>query len=102
MSELKPGQRFASAVCTAEIMVVKVDGEPAITCGGAPMVPAGTDPGGDATPDAEQMAGCEVGKRYVNADETLELLCVKAGEGSLAADGAALLIKGSKNLPSSD
>ena len=101
MSELKPGQRFASAVCTAEVMVIKVSGEPAITCGGAPLVAAG-EAAGDAVADAEQMGGCEVGKRYVNADETLELLCVKAGDGSLGADGTPLLIKGSKNLPSSD
>ena len=102
MSELKPGQRFASAVCTAEFMVIKVDGEPTLTCGGAPLVAAGADPTDGTTADPEQMSGCEVGKRYVDADDTLELLCVKAGEGTLAAEGTALLIKGSKNLPSSD
>lgn len=66
------------------------------------MAAVGAAPAANATADSEQMTGCEVGKRYVNADETLELLCVKAGDGTLAADSGQLLIKGSKNLPSSD
>jgi hypothetical protein len=102
MSDLKPGQRFKSAVCTAEVMVIKVDGDAAITCGGAPMLGPDATPSDAAQGDSEQMTGCEVGKRYVDAEQTLELLCVKAGDGTLASSGAALGVKGSKNLPSSD
>ena len=48
------------------------------------------------------MEGCQIGKRYITSDESLEVLCVKAGQGSLAADGEPLVIKGTKKLPSSD
>jgi hypothetical protein len=63
---------------------------------------AGDEASADAAPDAARMAGCQVGKRYVNEDQSVEVLCVKAGEGSLAADGAVLVIKEAKKLPSSD
>jgi hypothetical protein len=63
---------------------------------------AGDETPGDGSPDSEHMAGCQVGKRYVNEDQSIEVLCVKAGEGSLAADGAALATKEAKKLPSSD
>jgi hypothetical protein len=43
-----------------------------------------------------------MGKRYVTADGTIELLCVKPGKGSLALNGVALQIKEAKPLPSSD
>ena len=42
MAELKPGTRLQSTVCTTEVIVVKGDGEHALTCGGAPMVEAGS------------------------------------------------------------
>ena len=48
------------------------------------------------------MDGCQVGKRYVNADQSLEVLCIKPGQGTLAAGGEALAIKEAKKLPSSD
>jgi hypothetical protein len=102
MSQLKPGQRLKSAVCAAEVMVIKVDGDAAITCGGAPMLAADDAPAEGSAADPEQMSGCAVGKRYVNAGESLELLCVKAGHGTLASDGDELAVKGIKNLPSSD
>ena len=102
MGQLKPGQRLKSAVCDAEVMVIKADGDSSIACGGVPMLAAGDAPAAGVAADPEQMKGCQVGKRYVNADQNLELLCVKAGAVSLAYDGAELLVKGSKNLPSSD
>ena len=33
---------------------------------------------------------CLLGKRYVNVDETLEILCTKAGDGSLGVGGELL------------
>ena len=48
------------------------------------------------------MYDCLIGKRYVNAEETIELLCVKAGDGSFGADGQMLMGKETKKLPSSD
>ena len=41
-------------------------------------------------------------KRYVDEAGRVELLCVKAGKGSLAIDGVALKTKDAKSLPSSD
>ena len=62
-------------------------------------------PGGPAEPataDPELSQGTLIGKRYVNAAGTVELLCVKAGKGSLSIDGEVLQIKDAKPLPSSD
>ena len=101
MSDLKAGLRLKSAVCDAEIMIVKAGGEATLSCGGAPML-AGDESRAGAEPVADQMDGCQVGKRYVNDDQSLEVLCVKAGAGSLAANDTALAIKDAKKLPSSD
>ena len=101
MSSLKPGMRLKSAVCSGEAMVVKAI-DVTVTCGGVPMLgPDESAPDG-ATPDPEHMYQCLIGKRYVNAEETLELLCVKAGEGSFGYDGQMLMGKETKRLPSSD
>ena len=101
MTELKAGLKLKSAVCNTQVMVIKPGAIAALTCGGAPML-AVDEAGGDAAPDAQHMSGCQIGKRYVNEDQSLEVLCVKAGEGSLAADGGALTTKEAKKLPSSD
>ena len=101
MTQLKPGLKLKSAICDAEVMVIKPGTAQSLTCGGVPMLAPGEEPGGaDAAPD--QMEGCQVGKRYVTEDQALEVLCVKAGKGSLAADGTALKTKEAKKLPSSD
>lgn len=102
MTQLKPGLKLNSAVCDAEVMVIKPGTDAAISCGGAPMLVATESAADDATPSADHMDGCQVGKRYVNEDQSLELLCVKAGVGSLASDGQSLQLKESKKLPSSD
>lgn len=101
MTQLKPGLKLKSAVCDAEVMVIKSGDVTSLTCGGAPMLANG-EAAGDATPDEAQMGGCQIGKRYVTSDEGLEVLCVKAGKGALAADGEPLAVKGTKKLPSSD
>lgn len=99
--EIKPGVRLRSAVCTGEAMVVTGSGG-TITCGGVPMLGPDETAAGDVEPNAEHMFKCLIGKRYVNADDTLELLCVKAGEGSFGIDGEMLMGKETKKLPSSD
>lgn len=102
MPELKTGARLKSAVCSGEIMVVATPGgDVDITCGGAPMVLAGDDAAKvDINPD--HAVGIVIGKRYITEDESLEVLCVKAGEGSLAVGGALLLQKDTKKLPKTD
>ena len=50
----------------------------------------------------EMMNGCLIGKRYVNKTESIEVLCVKTGEGSLYCNDEELMTKDTKKLPSSD
>ena len=52
--------------------------------------------------DPDQAVGIQIGKRYVNEDGSLEVLCVKAGEGQLGANGELLLQKDTKKLPKTD
>ena len=100
--ELKAGTRLQSVTCDTQVAVVKAPaGDVDVCCGGEPMVPLG-DEAGRKDPDAAHSDGTLVGKRYTNDDGSLELLCTKAGAGSLSADGAALSLKDAKPLPSSD
>lgn len=101
MSSLKPGLRLKSAVCDGEAMIVKAI-DVTLTCGGVPMLAKDDAAGAGVEPDKEHMYKCLIGKRYVNADETLEVLCVKTGEGSFGYDGEMLMGKETKKLPSSD
>ena len=45
------------------------------------------------------MHGCLIGKRYVNQGDSIELLCVKSGDGSLYCNGEELMTKDTKKLP---
>lgn len=100
---LKAGTRLQSAVCETQVMVIAApEGEVRITCGGAPMVELSETPPAGAAPAPDARGGTKIGKRYVDASGDLELLCTRPGEGTLAADGAALGLKEAKALPSSD
>lgn len=101
MLEIKPGMRLKSAVCAGQAMVVKAI-DVTITCGGVPMLAMDDAGDGGADPDPEHMYKCLMGKRYVNEEGSLELLCVKAGDGSFGYDGQMLMGKETKKLPSSD
>jgi hypothetical protein len=101
MAELKPGTRLQSTVCTTEVIVVKGDGEHALTCGGAPMVEAGSAEVAGA-PAADAAEGTLLGKRYTDEGETIELLCTKAGDGSMAVGDGPLAVAQAKTLPASD
>ena len=73
-----------------------------IRCGGVPMVdPTGSIPD-DPSPLDAAMNGTQMGKRYVDADDTMELLCVKPGAGSMSVGDTLLVEKSAKSLPSSD
>ncbi|MES0872867.1 hypothetical protein [Sinimarinibacterium thermocellulolyticum] len=98
---LKPGGRFKSAVSDAQVMVVKAPpGEHELRCGGSDMIPAHAQGGGSLP--ADDTGEVLIGKRYVNEDESLELLCTKGGKGTLVFNGTPLTIKQAKQLPSSD
>jgi hypothetical protein len=103
MARLKTGTRLKSAVCNTQVMVVSApDAEVELTCGGHPMIDAAASPPAGVTLSPDAAKGTTLGKRYVNADGKLELLCIKPGEGSLAVGGQALVLKEAKPLPSSD
>lgn len=101
--ELKAGSRLRSQCDPTEVMVIRVPGEPVdLRCGGHPMVAAATDAGPDLEPAAGLGQGTQVGKRYVEPNLGLELLCVKPGSGTLTIGNEALAVKETKPLPSSD
>lgn len=102
MPQLKAGSRLRSAVCTTEVMVVMApDGEADLSCGGSPLLAIDAEPAG-GSPAADASGGTQIGKRYVDADGTVEVLCTKPGDGSLSLAGVPLTIKGAKPLPASD
>lgn len=102
--EIKAGTRLRSAVCDAEVIVVKAPGgDVDLRAGGEPMLPIGTDrPGGDAGPAAGFDKGVLLGKRYTDDGGTIEVLCTKPGPSSLSIGGEPLGVKEAKPLPSSD
>jgi hypothetical protein len=103
MPQLKAGTRLRSAVCTTEVIVIAAPpGDVDVRCGGAPMIGAGETPPPGAALDPAAAEGTALGKRYVSAAGDLELLCTKAGKGSLGAGGSPLALKETKPLPSSD
>lgn len=103
MKLLKPGVRLKSAVCATEIMVIRAPGaEGLLCCGGAEMLALSEPAPAQARIDAAHAQGSLIGKRYVDAEDRVELLCTKGGEGSLTLNGTALEVKHAKALPSSD
>lgn len=96
---MKPGSKLKSTVCDTEVMVIRGSGL-VVECGGKPM--ADDKPATVGEVDPAFAEGTKIGKRYVDAAGTVELLCVKAGKGSLAIGGVALQTKDAKPLPSSD
>lgn len=100
--ELKPGSRWKSAVCTAEVVVVRSPSAPgALMCGGVAVVPHGNAVGGGDI-DPAHAEGVLIGKRYTDEQTGLEVLGAKPGKGSLALDGRPLTLKDAKPLPASD
>jgi hypothetical protein len=96
---MKPGTKLKSVVCDTEVMVVR-GSDFIVECGGSPMAEARPSVRGAVDPAFAQ--GTKIGKRYIDPAGTCELLCVKAGQGSLAIGGLALRVKDAKPLPSSD
>ncbi|MET0911518.1 MAG: hypothetical protein ABWZ99_18780 [Ilumatobacteraceae bacterium] len=98
---LKPGTRLFSAVCDTQLIAVKAPADAVdLTIGGAPALT-------EAAPASGSVAdghggGTLIGKRYVDDDHTIELLCTKAGDGLPALGGQPLSIKDAKPLPASD
>lgn len=101
--QLRPGQRLHSAVCDAQVVVVRVPAVAVeVACGGAPLLSEGDAVPADVVLDPSLGDGPLLGKRYADDDLGLELLCTRPGSGALTVDGRPLLLKGAKPLPSSD
>jgi hypothetical protein len=99
---MRVGSRWKSAADTTEVLVIrgpKADVD--LRCGGHPMVAPGTD----AAPvelDPAYADGTQIGKRYVDEDLGLELICSKAGPGTLTVGDRSLALKDARPLPASD
>jgi len=103
MKAIKPGLRLKSSVCSSEIIVIRGSLPAAdLHCGGAQMIAAGDAPSGAGPIDPAHATGTLIGKRYIDAADRIEILCTKAGDGSLTLDGEPMVVKQAKALPSSD
>jgi hypothetical protein len=96
------GQSFESTVDATTVLVIRApETEIELTCGGAKMGEKG-DVAERGTADPAKQGGTQLGKRYADEEVGLELLCTKAGEGTLELDGTPLRLKTAKPLPASD
>jgi hypothetical protein len=100
--QLKAGTRLQSTTCDTQVVVVKAPKDDVdVRCGGQPMVPVDED-APRTEPSAAHAGGTQLGKRYASDDAGIELLCSKAGEGSLSIGDEPVQLKDAKALPSSD
>jgi hypothetical protein len=101
--DLKPGSRWKSAVCDTEVVVVRPSKTPiTLECGGHPMIPHAAEKPAALAVDQDHAEGCQAGKRFFDEATGVEVLCTKAGAGSLSIDGRPIGAKEAKKLPSSD
>ncbi|MDM7956659.1 hypothetical protein [Blastomonas sp.] len=101
--EIKPGSRWKSAVCTAELVVVRPPASAGeLQCGGVAVIAQASDQAPTGAIDPAHANGVLIGKRYTDLPTGLEVLGAKPGKGSLAFDGRPLTLKEAKPLPASD
>jgi len=100
----KAGLRLRSVVCDTEVIVIKAPKDDLdLRCGGQPMVELADETPRSGTPAAPFDTGTLIGKRYAsNDDPAVEVLCTKAGGGSLSIGETILPAKEAQPLPSSD
>lgn len=100
---LRPGLKLRSATCETELIVIRATAAVAdLTCGGAAVRTDPTAPADRLPIDPDAATGTQLGKRYVDGDGTIELLCTRPGAGTLALGRTPLHIKAAAPLPSSD
>jgi hypothetical protein len=101
--DLKPGSRWKSAVCDVEVVIVRPPSAPGtLECGGQPMVGHTAEKPAGLSLSPDRSGGSQTGKRFTDETTGLEVLCTKAGAGSLSLDGRPLELKEAKKLPASD
>ena len=103
MRAMKTGLRLKSAVCATQVMVLRAPAMQAeVRCGGVEMIALAEAASADARLDPAQAQGTLIGKRYIDAQDRVEILCTQGGAGSLTFEGVAMTVKQAKALPSSD
>jgi hypothetical protein len=101
VTDLVPGKRLRSNVGDTEIIVVRSPATQVELSCGAQLMTANLGTAAAATTSADEN-DTVLGKRYVDTDTGLEVLCTKPGPGVLTADGRQLTIKAPTALPASD
>ena len=100
---LVPGTRLRSAVDDTEVVVVRAPATSVtLRCGGMPMVTPEQVSTDRAVIDARFADRTTIGKRYLDDASGLEVLCIRAGNGSLSVDLRPLSVRPPKRLPASD
>ena len=101
---LQVGQTLQSVTDSTAVVVIRASAaDVSLTCGGAEMVDAkAAAPAGKAAALPGHGDGTLLGKRYEDANATIELLCTKGGTSSLALDSVPMAVKAAKPLPASD
>ncbi|GAA2848648.1 hypothetical protein GCM10010472_01960 [Pseudonocardia halophobica] len=100
---MKVGERFRSQGTTAQVIVMKgTDKDIQLSCAGAAMVGLGSPAEAAGAPPVETGEPLIVGKRYIDDESGVEVLCTAAGGGPLQIDGRTLVTAVAKLLPSSD
>src|ERR1700722_2406060 len=98
--KLKPGMRLRSITCETQIIIVRPPKPGAeISCGGYPMTAVDSPANDSAQIDPAFANGTAIGKRYTDEAETFEVLCVRAGAGTLALGATPLRQKSARTLP---
>jgi hypothetical protein len=101
--ELKAGARLKGAADDTEVIVVRAPKEEVeLGCGGHPMIPLADERPAGVELDPTLSGGTQLGKRFADEAKGLEVLCTKAGQGTLTVDGVPLGAKEAKPLPASD
>jgi hypothetical protein len=109
VTDLRPGSRWRSAVCEAEVIVVRPPAAPVLLCiGGVPAQagsaqrPAGPQRPADPAPHDRLSGSTRLGSRYIDETSGLELLCTRSGAGSITVDGRPATRMAPRQLPASD
>jgi hypothetical protein len=100
---MRTGSRWKSAVDSTEVIIIRGPaGDVDLRCGGRSMVASTAEVAEPGELDPALADGTQVGKRYVDEGIGLEVLCTKAGKGTLAVGDQALAQKSAQPLPTSD
>ena len=100
---LKAGTKVFGAACLTEGIVVRAPKDPVeLRIGGHPAVTSAAERNAELAVVEGHDGASLMGKRYTDVDDTIELLCTKAGKGAFSIGDVLCEVKGAKALPASD